>query len=48
VFTANAQGAFEICAAKGHFIHVYVDQKTRRPVQLPLTLKTVLEKIKHV
>jgi len=22
------------CAAKGHFIHVYVDEKTRRPVKL--------------
>jgi acyl-CoA thioester hydrolase len=30
-------------AAKGHFIHVYVDKLTRRPVPLPLNLKTVLE-----
>ena len=30
-------------AAKGHFIHVYVDKQTRRPVPLPLNLKTVLE-----
>ena len=22
------------CAAKGHFVHVYVDEKTRRPVKL--------------
>lgn len=48
VFTANAEGLFEVCAAKGHFIHVYVDQQTRRPVPLPLPLKSVLEKIKHV
>ena len=30
-------------AAKGHFIHVYVDKQTRRPVPLPLNLKIVLE-----
>ena len=52
VFTADAnskdEGNFDICAAKGHFIHVYVDQHTRRPVQLPLNLKTVLEKINNV
>ena len=30
-------------AAKGHFIHVYVDRATRRPIDLPLKLKTVLE-----
>lgn len=48
VFTAGVNGEFEICAAKGHFIHVYVDQQTRRPVQLPLNLKTVLEKLNHV
>lgn len=45
IFTADASGKFEVCAAKGHFIHVYVDQQTRRPVQIPLTLKTVLKKI---
>ena len=48
VFIADASGAFEVCAAKGHFIHVYVDQQTRRPVLLPLNLKSVLENIKHV
>ena len=51
VFTTDAKGVFEVCAAKGHFVHVYVDQKTRRPVRLPLNLKTVLkklEKINHV
>jgi acyl-CoA thioester hydrolase len=48
VFTADANGNFEVCAAKGHFVHVYVDQETRRPVSLPLNLKTVLEKIKNV
>jgi acyl-CoA thioester hydrolase len=38
-----AQGA-ELCAAHGHFVHVYVDKENRRPVKaLPLNLKTVLE-----
>lgn len=34
-----------LCAAKGHFVHVYVDRLSRRPVPLPLALKTVLEKL---
>ena len=38
-----AQGE-ELCAARGHFVHVYVDRETRRPVAaLPESLKTVLE-----
>jgi acyl-CoA thioester hydrolase len=32
-------------AAKGHFIHVYVDRKTRKPVAVPGPLKSVLEKL---
>lgn len=36
-------GASDMSAAKGHFVHVYVDHATRRPVPLPATLKTVLE-----
>ncbi len=32
-----------LSAARGHFIHVYVDRKTRRPTALPANLKTVLE-----
>jgi acyl-CoA thioester hydrolase len=34
-----------LTAAKGHFVHVYVDAQTRKPVPLPLALKTVLEKL---
>ncbi len=30
-------------AAAGHFIHVYVDRDTRRPVSLPSGLRSVLE-----
>lgn len=29
-------------AAQGHFIHVYVNRETRRPVPLPATLKRAL------
>jgi acyl-CoA thioester hydrolase len=32
-----------LTAAKGHFIHVYVDRETRRPAHLPEKLKSVLE-----
>lgn len=39
-----AQGA-PLTAAKGHFIHVYVDRQTRRPTPLPEPLKTVLEQL---
>ena len=34
------------CAAKGHFIHVYVDRATRKPTTLPATLFSVLEILK--
>jgi len=32
-----------LTAAKGHFIHVYVDRATRRPAALPARLQEVLE-----
>ncbi|MDD5030417.1 MAG: thioesterase family protein [Rhodoferax sp.] len=42
-------GLFEqgqpLTAAKGHFIHVYVDRVSRRPTALPTSLKLVLEKL---
>lgn len=34
-----------LSAAHGHFVHVYVDRATRRPVELPSVLKTVLERL---
>jgi acyl-CoA thioester hydrolase len=37
-----AQGA-EMSAARGHFVHVYVDRETRRPVPLASPLKAFLE-----
>lgn len=39
-----AQGE-PLTAARGHFVHVYVDQQTRRPVPLPEKLKSVLGKL---
>lgn len=36
----------QACAARGHFIHVYVDKETRRPVPLPTELLSVLETLK--
>jgi acyl-CoA thioester hydrolase len=38
-------GEGEITAAKGHFVHVYVDSQTRRPVPLPDALRTFLERL---
>ena len=35
-----------LTAARGHFIHVYVDRATRRPATLPEKLKSVLEALK--
>ncbi len=37
-----AEGA-ALTAARGHFIHVYVDRETRRPAPLPEKLRTLLE-----
>ena len=35
-----------LTAAKGHFVHVYVDRATRRPTALPDKLKSVLEALR--
>jgi acyl-CoA thioester hydrolase len=34
-----------LCAARGHFIHVYVDRDTRRPVPLPEALDMALKEL---
>jgi acyl-CoA thioester hydrolase len=40
-----AQGA-DLTAAHGHFVHVYVNRESRRPVSaLPTPLTTVLERL---
>ena len=35
-----------LTAAKGHFVHVYVDRATRRPTALTAALKSVLESLR--
>lgn len=40
-----ADGA-DLSAAHGHFVHVYVDRETRRPVPLPPFLKQTLESLR--
>ena len=47
VFVANPAGDFVVCAAKGYFVHVYVDQASRRPVALSSSFKSVLEKLEN-
>ena len=37
-----AQGA-DVTAARGHFVHVYVDAASRQPAPLPLALVRALE-----
>jgi acyl-CoA thioester hydrolase len=36
----------DTAAACGHFVHVYVDRETRRPVPLPEPLKQTLETLR--
>ncbi|MEO7055819.1 MAG: thioesterase family protein [Caldimonas sp.] len=40
-----AAGAAE-SAARGHFVHVYVDRATRRPVPLPAGLRALAEELR--
>ncbi|AMM25816.1 acyl-CoA thioesterase [Variovorax sp. PAMC 28711] len=39
-----AQGS-ETAAAQGHFVHVYVDRATHRPVRLPDALRRVVDEL---
>ena len=41
-----AQGA-ETAAAQGHFVHVYVDRVSQRPVPLPAPLAEVVQSLKR-
>ena len=41
----SVQGA-GTAAAQGHFVHVHVDKETRRPVDLPASLRAALEPIR--
>jgi acyl-CoA thioester hydrolase len=36
----------EAASAQGHFIHVYVDRDSRRPVPLPAPLRAAVEKLR--
>ncbi|HEY2255564.1 MAG TPA: thioesterase family protein [Variovorax sp.] len=40
-----AEGA-EMASAQGHFIHVYVDRATQRPVRLPPALQAVVDELR--
>ena len=40
-----AKGA-EMAAAQGHFVHVYVDRTTQRPVRLPEALQAVVDDLR--
>jgi acyl-CoA thioester hydrolase len=40
-----SEGA-DLASAQGHFIHVYVDRATRRPVPLPANLRDALERLR--
>ena len=40
-----AEGS-NVAAAQGHFVHVYVDRDTRRPVDLPPALRQALEPLR--
>jgi acyl-CoA thioester hydrolase len=42
------QGASD-CAAHGHFVHVYVDSISRRPVEVPKSVKEAVQAVmRHV
>ncbi len=42
IFAADAT----LASAQGHFVHVYVDRTTRRPVPLPAPMRAALEAIR--
>jgi acyl-CoA thioester hydrolase len=35
-----------LCAARGHFVHVYVDRATRRPASLPQALLRAVQELR--
>jgi acyl-CoA thioester hydrolase len=41
IFKSGAEQA----AAQGHFVHVYVDRATQRPVEIPLETRVVLSEL---
>jgi len=43
IFAADSPQA----SAQGHFVHVYVDRATRRPIPLPAPMRAALESIRR-
>jgi acyl-CoA thioester hydrolase len=41
IFRENA----ELAAAQGHFVHVYVDRATQRPVEVPADVRRAVERL---
>ncbi len=41
------EGRQDLAAAHGHFVHVFVDRKTRVPVAIPAPIRAALEKIQR-
>ena len=37
----------DVAAAEGHFVHVYVDRDTRRPIDMPSVLRRTLEPLRN-
>ncbi|HUP30667.1 MAG TPA: thioesterase family protein [Usitatibacter sp.] len=37
----------DVAAAQGHFVHVYVDRDTRRPIDMPEKLRRTLEPLRN-
>jgi acyl-CoA thioester hydrolase len=49
VFRAdNTENEDAVACAQGHFVHVYVDRQTRRPLPLPTDLRAVLEGLQGI
>ena len=42
----RAGGADEEVTAEGHFVHVFVDRETRRPVPIPDGLRAAMERLR--
>jgi acyl-CoA thioester hydrolase len=41
----RAGGADDEVTAEGHFVHVFVDRETRRPVPIPDPLRACMERL---
>jgi len=47
LFQGDPEGEGAQAAAEGRFVHVYVDQETRRPVPVPVEIRGALEQLKR-